>query len=67
MFIPEFNLDDAKAKIGSEIELSAVVHRVKNMGSISFIVLRTGRNVIQTVYSADTCKDSIDGLKKASL
>lgn len=62
--IPEFNLDDAKAKIGSEIELSAVVHRVKNMGSISFIVLRTGRNVIQTVYSADTCKDSIDGLKE---
>ena len=54
----EFNLEDVKSKIGSEIELSAVVHRVKEMGNISFIVLRTGRNVVQSVYSTDSCSDS---------
>ncbi len=62
--INEFSLDDVKTKIGKEIEFSACVHRVKNMGSISFIVLRTARNVIQTVYSADNCIDSIEGLKE---
>lgn len=62
--VSEFNLDTAKANIGSEIEFSACVHRVKNMGSISFIVVRTGRNVIQTVYSTDNCNDSIEGLKE---
>lgn len=34
------------------------------MGSIAFIVVRTSRDVIQTVYSADNCKDSIEGLRE---
>ena len=62
--VTEFNLDAVKAKIGSEVQFSACVHRVKDMGSISFVVVRTGRNVIQTVYSAENCKDSIEGLKE---
>ncbi len=62
--VTEFNLDDAKANIGYETEFSGCVHRVKNMGSISFVLLRTGRNVVQTVYNAENCKDSIEGLKE---
>ena len=31
---------------------------------IAFIVVRTSRDVIQTVYSADNCKDSIEGLRE---
>ncbi|MBQ9375128.1 MAG: aspartate--tRNA(Asn) ligase, partial [Ruminococcus sp.] len=58
----EFSLNEAKNSIGKEIEFSACVHRVKKMGNISFILLRTAFNVIQAVYSPDNCKDSIDGL-----
>lgn len=62
--IEEFDLDVAKSLINKEIEITACVHRIKNMGSISFILLRTARNVIQSVYSSDSCKDSIVGLKE---
>ena len=62
--IEEFNLEIAKSKIGEQIKITACVHRVKNMGNISFIVLRTGRNIIQTVYNSEICKDSIEGLKE---
>ena len=60
----EFMLADAKANMGKEVEFSGCVHRIKNMGSIAFIVVRTSRDVIQTVYSADNCKDSIEGLRE---
>ena len=62
--LTEFNLENARKKVGQEIELDGCVHRVRNMGSISFIVIRTGRNLVQTVYGADKCKDSIEGLRE---
>lgn len=60
----EFTLEDAQANMGKEVEFSGCVHKVKNMGSIAFVVVRTSRNVFQTVYSADKCKDSIEGLRE---
>lgn len=62
--IKEFSLEEAKQNIGKEIEFEACVHKIRNMGSISFVVVRTAFNVIQTVYSPDTCKDSIEGLRE---
>ncbi len=62
--LDEFNLEDAKSKIGQEIKLRACVHNVKKMSGFSFIALRTGRYVIQSVYSADECADSLDGIKE---
>ena len=61
--LTEFDLDAARNMIGKEIEFSSCVHKVKKMGSITFIVLRTARYTVQTVYNAESCKDSIDGLK----
>ncbi|WP_347561933.1 Asp-tRNA(Asn)/Glu-tRNA(Gln) amidotransferase subunit GatB [Ruminococcus sp. Marseille-P6503] len=60
----EFSLEDAKSNIGKEIEFEACVYKIRKMGSISFVVVRTAFNVIQTVYSPDTCKDSIEGLRE---
>ena len=60
----EFMLEDALANIGKEVEFSGCVHKVKKMGNISFIVVRTSRSVFQTVYSADKCADSIEGLRE---
>lgn len=60
----EFTLEEAQAAMGKEVEFSGCVHKVKNMGNIAFILVRTSRNVFQTVYSADKCKDSIEGLRE---
>ncbi|MGN0594040.1 MAG: Asp-tRNA(Asn)/Glu-tRNA(Gln) amidotransferase subunit GatB [Hominimerdicola sp.] len=59
-----FDISEAYNNIGGEVEFSACVHKVKNMGSIAFIVVRTTRSVIQTVYSSDKCKDSIEGIRE---
>ena len=61
--LSEFKLTDATGHIGESISLSACVHRIKNMGKVSFIALRTGEYVVQAVYS-DKCRDSIEGLRE---
>ena len=53
--LEEFDLADALSKVGQDIEVCACVHNVKPMGGFSFVMLRTARYVIQSVYSADTC------------
>lgn len=61
--LPEFTLTDATEHIGEEITVSACVHKIKNMGKVAFISLRTGEYVVQAVYS-DDCNDSIEGLRE---
>ena len=60
--LEEFDAEDVE--IGDKVEFSACVHKIRKMGSISFIVLRTARDVVQTVYSSDRCGDSIEGLRE---
>ncbi len=60
----EFSLDYAKKNIGKEVELEACVHKIRRMGNISFVVLRTAFDVIQTVYNSANCADSIEGLRE---
>ena len=62
--LEEFSLEKAKASVGSEIEINACAHKVKDMGGFAFINLRTARYVIQAVYSPDDCKDSIEGIRE---
>ena len=62
--LEEFDLDKAKALAGSDISLSACVHKVNDMGAFSFIHLRTARYVIQSVYSAENCTGSVEGIKE---
>lgn len=60
----EFTVEDAVSNMGKTVKFSGCVHKIKNMGSISFILVRTSRNVFQTVYSAEKCSDSIEGLRE---
>ncbi len=62
--IEEFQLDKALEKCGEDIEISATVHKVKKMGGFAFVILRTARYLIQSVYSPDTCADTLDGIKE---
>ncbi len=62
--LEEFDLADALSKVGQDIEVYACVHNVKQMSGFAFVTLRTGRYLIQSIYSADTCKDSLDEVKE---
>lgn len=59
-----FNLEDALNNIGKEIEFKACVHKIRSMSGFSFVVLRTSRYLVQTIYNPQDCKDSIDGIKE---
>jgi nondiscriminating aspartyl-tRNA synthetase len=56
-------IDELKTMLGETVTIEGCVHRVRDMGSIRFFVLRTGRYLIQTVYAADECSCSVDDLK----
>ena len=62
--IKEFDLAAAKAGIGQVMEINACVHKVRQMSEFAFVVLRTGRYIVQSIYSAENCKDSLDGIKE---
>ena len=59
-----FSLEDALNNIGKEIEFKACVHKIRSMSGFSFVVLRTSRYLVQTIYNPQDCKDSIDGIKE---
>lgn len=59
----EFSLEDSLSKVGQEIEIRACVHNVKKMSGFAFVTLRTGRYLIQSIYSEENCVDSINEVK----
>lgn len=60
----EFAIEDALENVGRDITVEGCVHKIRNMSEFSFIIIRTGRNTIQTIYNPENCKDSIEGLKE---
>lgn len=62
--IRELTLDDLMQSIGKKIKFSACVHKLRDMGAFAFVVLRTGRYIIQSVYEADKCTDDLKLLRE---
>ncbi len=62
--LEEFDLSKAKSSIGKSIEISACVHKVRQMSEFSFVILRTARYLIQSVYSPENCADDISVIKE---
>ena len=62
--IKEFDIIETQNSIGKDIEISACVHKVRKMSEFAFVILRTGRYLIQTIYSSDNCSDSLDDVKE---
>ena len=60
----EFSIEDALSNIGKDITIECCVHKVRTMSGFSFIIVRTGRYTLQTIYTPDKCSDSIEGIKE---
>ena len=60
--ISEITLSDIEASVGSDITFCACVHKLRKMSGFTFVILRTGRYIFQSVYSPDTCESNIDDL-----
>ncbi len=64
--VSEITLEDLEKAVGGSITFSACVHKLRKMGGFSFIILRTGRYVLQSVYTADKCEGDFDSLCEGS-
>lgn len=47
---------------GHSVTMRATVHNIRELGGISFVVLRTGRYLYQTVWDKEVCKTPITEL-----
>lgn len=50
------------AKAGEDCTFRATVHNIREFGGISFVVLRTGRYLFQTVWDKEVCKAPVTEL-----
>lgn len=64
--IYELTLDDLRAKCGDKITFCACVHKIRDMGCFTFVLLRTGRYTIQTIHSDKFCKKSLSDLREGA-
>ncbi|MCC8111152.1 MAG: Asp-tRNA(Asn)/Glu-tRNA(Gln) amidotransferase subunit GatB [Ruminococcus sp.] len=64
--VSEFEFSDATDHINETITICACVHKIRQMSEFAFIILRTGRYIIQSIYHSDQCKDSINGLREGN-
>ncbi|WP_317336633.1 Asp-tRNA(Asn)/Glu-tRNA(Gln) amidotransferase subunit GatB [uncultured Ruminococcus sp.] len=62
----EFDFADAADHVGKEITIRACVHKIRQMSGFAFVILRTGRYLIQSLYTPEQCKDSMDGLREGN-
>jgi len=62
--VKEFDIKELTENHGKDITLDCCVHKVRSMGKIKFIIVRTGRFVLQSVYSEANCSDSVVGIKE---
>lgn len=60
--VGEITLDDLKKAEGGTVTFSACVHKLRKMGGFTFIILRTGKYILQSVYTKDGCSGDFASL-----
>lgn len=49
---------------GSELTINGSVYRIRDMGTFAFIILRTGRHLVQCVFDPQKCDFSLNKLQE---
>lgn len=60
--IKEITLDDLEQAVGKDITFSACVHKLRRMSGFTFVILRTGRYILQAVHIPELCKQPLSEL-----
>ena len=60
--IHEITPDDLRSACGGRITLFACVHRIRKASGVTFVTVRTGRHLLQAVYSEKTCTSALSEL-----
>lgn len=57
--LEEFSIEDIK--YGEKIEIRACVHKIRKMSDFSFIVIRTGRYILQSIWKGELSENVREG------
>lgn len=60
--IGEITLDDLERSTDKSVTFSACVHKLRKMSGFTFVILRTGKYILQSVYTPKHCAGSISDL-----
>ena len=63
--IGEITIDELQQSIGSSVTFSACVHKLRKMSGFTFIILRTGKYILQSVYTTE-CKGDFESLMEGA-
>lgn len=50
-----FDLENVLDYSGQDITLSGTIHKIREMSSFAFVIIRTSRNLIQGIYCVENC------------
>lgn len=64
--IDEITIETLEKAVGGTITFNACVHKLRKMSGFTFVILRTGRYILQSTYSAKKCSGDIDNLCEGS-
>lgn len=56
--------EDILQRVGQTLTVDACVHKIRQMSGFSFVLLRTGRYVFQSVFDPNVCKSDLDTIKE---
>ncbi len=61
--VKPLDIEAIKQQADETVMIDACIHKIRTMSEFSFVILRTGRYLIQAIYEKDRCKGSIENLK----
>ena len=64
--VKEITLSGLKEAVGGSVTFSACVHKLRRMSGFTFVILRTGRYLLQSVHSAEKCADTLENICEGS-
>lgn len=56
-------LAQLRRQAGGQVTVEGCVHNIRALGGIAFVILRTGRELLQMVYDPKVCSDRLEGLE----
>lgn len=60
--IKELDIDAVKSNPDQLVTIDACVHKIRNMSGFAFVILRTGKYLIQTIYEEGQCQSSLEDI-----
>ncbi|MBE6023917.1 MAG: aspartate--tRNA(Asn) ligase [Cellulosilyticum sp.] len=64
--IKELDVEYIKQNPEELVSIDACVHKIRSMSGFAFIILRTGKYLIQTIYEEGKCINSLDEIRIGS-